>query len=470
MDELWQYSFANNILNGLIPYKDFNLITTPFFSFLAALFLKVFFNQLITMRIFNTLIFTIDLFLAYKIFRILKINRLKSLLFTLILYFLFFYDLGVEYNYLILLIALIILYVEIYNTNKYGVLYVKNDFILGLLIGIAILTKQTIGGLLSIIFIFYKSIFIKDKCDTKKFIEIACYRIMGVLIPVIVFFIYLLLNNSFEDFLSYAILGIAEFNNKVSYFNLFTYRNILIRIFSFVVPFVLLSIIGLIRYRRDSKFTILIILLIYSIGMFTGMFPIANSGHFIIYAFIGIITTLYIINNILKSIVKSNKDRIAINSFVNFFLVTFIVFYVINTGIKLNSLYKNNNICINKLNHYLGILINENTIKDIEILDNYIKHNEYELGKKTYILDSSAVVYMIPIDKYNKDYDMLNRGNLGKDGEQRIIQEIAIQENTQYLILNDKYKKNWQTPLDIINYVKTNKAKVGEIGIFDIYE
>ena len=75
--------------------------------------------------------------------------------------------------------------------------------------------------------------------------------------------------------------------------------------------------------------------------MFTGMFPIANSGHFIIYAFIGIITTLYIINNILKSIVKSNKDRIAINSFVNFFLVTFIVFYVINTGIKLNSLYKN---------------------------------------------------------------------------------------------------------------------------------
>mgnify|MGYP003468132678 CR=1 FL=1 len=26
LDELWQYSFANNIANGLVPYKDFNII------------------------------------------------------------------------------------------------------------------------------------------------------------------------------------------------------------------------------------------------------------------------------------------------------------------------------------------------------------------------------------------------------------------------------------------------------------
>ena len=33
-DEVWNYGFAYNISNGLIPYKDFNMIITPlFFSF-----------------------------------------------------------------------------------------------------------------------------------------------------------------------------------------------------------------------------------------------------------------------------------------------------------------------------------------------------------------------------------------------------------------------------------------------------
>ena len=44
LDELWQYSFASNISNGLVPYKDFNIIVTPLFSFIAAIFLKVFTN------------------------------------------------------------------------------------------------------------------------------------------------------------------------------------------------------------------------------------------------------------------------------------------------------------------------------------------------------------------------------------------------------------------------------------------
>ena len=35
------------------------------------------------------------------------------------------------------------------------------------------------------------------------------------------------------------------------------------------------------------------------------------------------------------------------------------------------------------------------------------------------ILDASAALYMIPIDKYNKNYDLLLKGNLGKDGEEK---------------------------------------------------
>ena len=86
------------------------------------------------------------------------------------------------------------------------------------------------------------------------------------------------------------------------------------------------------------------------------------------------------------------------------------------------------------------------------------------------ILDASAALYMIPIDKYNKNYDLLLKGNLGKDGEEKIIAEIESSKDVKYSILQDKYHKNWQTPLQVINNVKENKNKTGTIGDFDIYE
>ena len=77
---------------------------------------------------------------------------------------------------------------------------------------------------------------------------------------------------------------------------------------------------------------------------------------------------------------------------------------------------------------------------------------------------------MIPIDTYYKNYNMLNKGNLGFNGEEKIIEEIQNNKNKEYLLLKDIYQKNWQTPTNIINYVKNNKNKIGEIGAFDIYE
>ena len=58
LDEIWQYSFAKNILSGLVPYRDFNMITTPLFSFLGAIILKIVANELIIMRVYNFIIFS----------------------------------------------------------------------------------------------------------------------------------------------------------------------------------------------------------------------------------------------------------------------------------------------------------------------------------------------------------------------------------------------------------------------------
>lgn len=77
---------------------------------------------------------------------------------------------------------------------------------------------------------------------------------------------------------------------------------------------------------------------------------------------------------------------------------------------------------------------------------------------------------MIPIDRYNKDYDMILKGNLGKDGEEGQIEKIKEEENAKFLIMNSKYKRNWQNPENVRNYIINNKEKTGEIGNFEIYE
>ena len=91
-------------------------------------------------------------------------------------------------------------------------------------------------------------------------------------------------------------------------------------------------------------------------------------------------------------------------------------------------------------------------------------------SKDVYILDFIASYYMIPIDRYTKDFDMFNLGNFGSKGEQGQIEKIQKTENGMFLIRKDGYRRNWQNPENVREYVKNNMTKTGEIGIFDIYE
>ena len=78
---------------------------------------------------------------------------------------------------------------------------------------------------------------------------------------------------------------------------------------------------------------------------------------------------------------------------------------------------------------------------------------------------------MIPINKYNKDYDMFLKGNIGKDGEQGQIEKIKQKnDNEIILVRKSNLKTNWQTPKEVVKYVRENLEKIGEINIFEIYK
>ena len=65
-DELYNYGFSFNIISGLIPYRDFNMIIPPLFSYLLAIILKVFGSKLIVYHVVIALLLLLIFYISYK--------------------------------------------------------------------------------------------------------------------------------------------------------------------------------------------------------------------------------------------------------------------------------------------------------------------------------------------------------------------------------------------------------------------
>ena len=83
LDEIWVYNFARGIANGLLPYKDISMIITPLFPAICAIFLKVFSNEMIVLRVIEVFVTAGIVFTIYKIMKKLKINKGIALLLTM---------------------------------------------------------------------------------------------------------------------------------------------------------------------------------------------------------------------------------------------------------------------------------------------------------------------------------------------------------------------------------------------------
>ena len=122
-----------------------------------------------------------------------------------------------------------------------------------------------------------------------------------------------------------------------------------------------------------------------------------------------------------------------------------------------------------KYKHFNNIIIDNELDRQMTVIDDFIKQKAIE-GKTVYILDRGAAVYMIPLDRYNKNYDMFNIGNFGGKGNKGVIEDIKTKENAIFLISQDEYPVHWQCPTEITDYVKENYKKVDSIAVYDAYE
>lgn len=118
LDEIWNYNTARVISEGLIPYKDISMITTPLLPMITALFLKIIANELIVSRIIVAILWTGILYKVYKIFGELFKEKNVALICTALIGILCRDIYCIDYNVTVLFIALIVLYQELKNINS----------------------------------------------------------------------------------------------------------------------------------------------------------------------------------------------------------------------------------------------------------------------------------------------------------------------------------------------------------------
>ncbi len=465
LDEIWVFNTARNIANGLLPYKDFNLITTPGLPILCGVILKIFGTEMFIMRIIAVIVNATIMFMIYKILKLLNINKNLSLLLSIIIMGLFIEDFCIDYNFMVLLIALITLYIELKSYFKSEDIFeykLGKELLLGVLAGISITMKQTIGLCFVIVFIGYKLLAVRSKEEFKVFLKIAVTRLLASLIPIALLIIYLLYNGLIADFIDYAIMGIREFSNSKPYTNLLKGN---LNLLAILVPIIIIISLYITLRKKDKIITILTS---YSVSTIIVVYPIADDIHFLIAGTITMITGIYLLKELykkeLKESVKENNIIWAKN-FINAFtlMITFIlviasIYKIVEYGLKCKN--------YNQLKNFKYIPISEEYEEQIVKVDEYIESQDDEI----YIVDARAAIYMIPINRYNKNYDMFLKGNIGSKGSVGIIEDLQSKDKVTLLLLHDENSMNWQTPLDVIEYIKENYEKTGQIEIFDIYE
>lgn len=403
-DEIWNYGFAYNISNGLIPYRDFNMVITPFFPFLSSIFLIIFGKSLFIYHIFNAIICTIIFYFMKK-----NINKSYYIVYSLLLLFSL-----PNYSLFSILLLYILIYLE---DNK------KSDILIGVLLGLTFLTKQNIGIMLII-----PSLFIKEKKKIKN-------RALGFIVPNIIFLIYLIFTDSLLLFIDYAFLGLSSFaseNIVISIWGSLTVVSIIYLLYEYII-------------KKDIKILYLLCFQILA-------YPMFDTYHVMI-PFIPVLG--YYLSH-LNLVVKVTQ-------------ITFCVFVGSIFIYNISNIINGTNKFPNDTYAYKFRPLDDITSHNIKRVAKYLKEN-----KNVYIINANAYVYKleanIPINKY----DLLNDGNLGKNGDIKIIKDLdnkCKKDTCTFLMREDEIGNNTlsQTNQNIIKYIDKNYKKVGNIVDLTIY-
>ena len=138
-DSYVNFGFSYALLRREVPYVDFNMVIPPFSPWLYSIFL-LFHSSILCLYIGQSLLLTILFYFLFKQF------SQKAWIFFLILSIP--YPIAMTsilfpgYNFLLFFLLVLIIYCEREH---------KSDYLIGFLLGLSFLTKQTVGGVLFLV-------------------------------------------------------------------------------------------------------------------------------------------------------------------------------------------------------------------------------------------------------------------------------------------------------------------------------
>lgn len=383
-DLIWNYGFCYNVAKGLKMYKDFNMVITPLFPTIFGLLMKLFGNNTIIFFLFNTLVPLTIYYIVYKYYKKVFIETIILITFISI----------PNYNLLCMMFLFLLFILEDKN---------KNDYLIGIILGLVFLTKSPMG-ILTLASLYY----IKD---IKKIIK----RFIGFMIPNIIYIIYFYINNTLLDYINYAFGSLFDFATK----NVRSGVGILI----FVVSIIL--IIYLYKKKKDIK---LIYILLFQIMSY----PIFNGVH-LLYSAIPLM--FYILLNI------DNKIYIKYKKYLVIVLICPIMSTILQ-NVFINMEYGTNALKYKR--------VESKYLNDSKILKEHINN-----FNNTYFIMYEAYYNKLLLNLDINKYDVMLSGNLGYNGEEETIKYFDKLSVGSKFILYKNYEGG-QAPKKIYDHITKN--------------
>ncbi|MDD5888621.1 MAG: hypothetical protein PUC82_03945 [bacterium] len=409
LDEIWNYGFVNNIYRGLVPYRDFNMVITPFFPMLMAIPFYIFGSNMLIFNIEQAFILTVIFYIIYDYL------KEKSYLFILVM----ICPLSISFpSYNMFLLLLFFLLIKLEDSNA-------NDYLMGVLLACFILTKQTVGVMMALVTLYY---FDKPKKIFK--------RLIGMIIPGIFFIIYLVITGSIRQFFDLCLFGLFDFATTNG-------RGINIY---FLLGLVMIGII-IYLIRKDKKN----IKNYYFLAFFSILIPLFDLYHFkiVVLAFLFVFL-----------IQRNVKIYLNIEMF-TFFVCCFLI--VINLWYRVDGkvVYPNN---INHFEH--RYLTNKYISYSNRINELFHKYSDREV-----VFLSADGYYFKIINDLDVSYlDLINMGNWGYNGSKKLLDEIKSKDNFVAFVDKNEFSANTQTEKKALEYVINNGKFLEKEGSYYIYE
>ncbi len=409
-DPIANYGFSYAIAKGQVPYLDFNTISTPLYAFYGAIGL-LFWNNYLMFIIEQALLVTITFYFLYKLY------DKKSYLILAILIGLNFYGILATYNFMCFTMMAIILYLE----EKYS----DKDYLVGFFIGLAILSKHTVGCF------FILPTFIKYFGNWKKIGR----RAIGCLIPCSIFLIYLIINGALFNFIDLCFLGLFDFSSSNSKaFSLMFYVCIF---------FLILGLYFIYLNPKDIKNYYLIFSFFFAV-------PLFDYCHFSLFC-----------AGIFMMFVPYLRWKGFYDIFISLVIIICSLFASAQLAVNYDPVFTS------EFEHF------EYTLHARESYEHSLEVNEFlNTYEDAVVLSYFSMQYDIINNNYLDYYDVLLYGNFGYDGTNKMIDKLKKLDNQIFIVSMNDYEDDYeysQFAKKIVDYVLLNGENIDSKYGYDVY-